>query len=540
MAVTNAMQINAIRARAEPAKKRRSRTSLLRIALVTGLAAAVAVTGWFDWYDGRLGILSPLPAIESRPGGGRILRVPPGGNIQAALNSAESGDIVELQAGTVYAGTITLPKKPLTDFVTIRSSAAGDLPSDKRVSPAQRHLMATITSGILGRPAVQASSGAHHYRFVGIEFTAVGRLFNYGVVVLGGGEKRPENVPHTIEIDRSYVHANGPTVSRRGIALNSADTTIKNSYIEGFAFEGEETQGICGWAGTRNVRVLNNYIEGGAENIMFGGADPANGELIPTDIEISGNHLAKPRAWLGKATMKTLFELKNAKRVKFTRNYLENNWKGSAFRITVRNQDGKAAFSTIEDVLIRDNIIDGAGEGVNILGRDDNYPSLTAKRLEIVNNLFRRIGGEEFEGSGYFVQISGGEEVTIANNTVFNDGNTFTFHGELPRGLTVRDNMIGHGTYGVHGLGDLSSASVPRFFLNNVIVNNKRVAPGDASVPPESIWLPAYEDVGFADLRQWNCALLPASRLRGKGSQGGDIGCSATTLAAQEVRSTVR
>ncbi len=53
----------------------------------------------------------------------KIIKVPPGGNVQAAIEKAASGDIVELQAGAVYNGTINLPNKPLTDFVTIQSSS---------------------------------------------------------------------------------------------------------------------------------------------------------------------------------------------------------------------------------------------------------------------------------------------------------------------------------------------------------------------------------------------------------------------------------
>lgn len=536
--MTEAMQMNVVRVREKGRQKRRKRAvSKWLIAAILALAA-VAATGWYDWYDGRLGIIGPQPVIESSTEGGRIIRVPPGGNIQAALNAAQSGDIVELQAGATYSGTINLPNKPLTDFVTIRSSAAADLPAEKRVSPAQRSSMATITSGILGRPAVQAVNGAHHYRFVGIEFTASGKLFNYGVVVFGGSEKRPENVPHTLEIDRSYIHATGPTVSRRGIALNSANTTIKNSYIEGFAFRSEETQGICGWSGTRNVKIINNYVEGGAENILFGGADPANGELVPTDIEISGNHLNKPRAWFKTATVKTLFELKNARRVAFTGNYLEHNWEGSAFRITVRNQDGGAPFSTIEDVVIRDNIIDGAGEGINVLGRDDTQPSQMAKRISILNNLFLSIGGPSYAGSGYFLQMSGGEDVTVANNTVLNEGNTVTFYGDQLQNLVIRDNIICHGNYGVHGL-DLRSPEARRFFANNIIINNKRVSRDDAAIPPDSIWLPDIAAVGFDDPGGSNFALSASSRFKDKATDGGSIGCRTRSLPSSSVRSGV-
>ena len=530
---TNILVMNAVRPKSIDAVRPKYRTSRVsnrsvrrvrskrKWLIIAAVPVIAAVLGgfWYDWNYGRLGLVAPQPVFESNPAGGRIIRVPAGGNVQAALEQATAGDIVELQAGAVYSGTINLPNKPLTDYVTIRSSAFGALPPDKRVTPAQRSSMATITSGMFGRAAVEAASGANHYRFIGIEFTATGKLFNYGVIVLGSREIRPADVPHDIEIDRSYVHPAGSTVSRRGIALNSAATTIKNSYIEGFGFSGEETQGICGWTGTRNVHVINNYIEGGAENIMFGGADPANVYLTPQDIEVRGNHLNKPESWNNKVTLKTLFELKNAKRVQFIGNLMTNNWKGSAFRITVRDQDGGAPFSTIEDVTIRDNIIDHAGEGINILGKDDTYPSQTLKKLTIENNLFLNLaGGNAFEGSGYFVQVTDGENITIANNTVINSGNITTFYGELPRGFIFRDNITGHGSYGVHGPIDVRSDVARAMFQNNVFMNLQGVSSGDYAYPDGNRLVSGVGEIEFSDTSARDYRLKPTSRFKGKGS----------------------
>ncbi len=520
------MVVNSVKAKNKTSGPIRFTRLHLMILAVAGLIAAASSTAGYDVYSGRLGLVYPQPTIEFSAAV-RIIKVPPGGHVQAAIEQADSGDIVELQAGAVYAGTINLPNKPLTDFVTIRSSAASNLPADKRVTPTQRSSMATITSGMLGRPAVSAANGAHHYRFVGIEFTASGSGYNYGLVALGAGEKRPESVPHHLEIDRSYVHPNKTAVVRRGIALNSAETTIKNSYIEGFAFAGEETQGICGWTGTRDVRILNNYIEGGAENIMFGGADPANADLIPSDIEVRGNHLNKPEAWKKGVAVKTLFELKNAKRVQLIGNLLTNNWGGSAFRITVRNQDNAAPFSTIEDVIIKDNVVDGSGDGINILGKDDTYPSQTLKRLKIENNLFLNISGEkEFGGSGYFIMISDGEDVTIANNTVFNSGNITTFYGTMPRDFIFRNNIVGHGDYGIHGLFDKNWAVGQRFFQNNLIMNLNRIPESDYSFPPGNTFVASASDVGFIDASAMDYRLSPSSKFKGKGPEGRDIGAN--------------
>ena len=522
--MVNVMTANAVKIRNRSVRHRRITTSRLwglAIAVIFVLTASII---GYEMNTGRLGILGPQPII-TESNGKKIIKVPPGGNVQAAIEKANSGDVVELQAGAVYSGTVNLPNKPLTDYVTIQSSAISDLPIDKRVSPAQRSSMATIVAGILGRPAVSAANGAHHYRFIGIEFTAASSFYNYGLVTLGSGEAQAAKLPHDIEIDRSYFHPHKTGTTRRGLALNAANTTIKNSYFEGFAFSGEETQGICGWTGTRNVRVINNYIEGGAENIMFGGADPYSADLTPTDIEVSGNHLNKPAHWNGKTTVKTIFELKNAKRVQFTGNLLTNNWQGSAFRITVRNQDNGAPFSTIEDVVIKDNIIDGAGEGLNILGKDDTYPSRTLKRLTIANNLFLNIGGGNgFEGSGYFIQIADGEDVTVENNTVFNKGNITTFYGTVPRNFVFRDNITGHGNYGIHAPFDMASDVAKAMFQNNVFMNLNGVSAGDYAFPSGNEIVSSIADIGFVDPSLKEFRLAPTSKFKGKGRNGTNIG----------------
>jgi hypothetical protein len=504
--------------RREPTGGRRWLFALAMVLIAVGGVLA------FDAYTGRLGIIGPRFEIVAN-GANRIIKVPPGGNVQAALMQANSGDIVELQAGAVYFGEIKLPVRPLTDYVTIRSSAAAELPDNKRVGPGNAASMAKILARG-SAPSVSAGAGAHHYRFVGIEFSAADAAHNYNLILLGDGETRPADVPHDLEIDRSYLHPFGSGVIRRAIALNSANTTISNSYIEGFAFEGEETQGICGWTGTRAVRIINNYVEGGAENIMFGGSDPNSAELVPSDIEIRGNYLNKPARWRDTAVVKTLFELKNARRVQFTGNTLTNNWKGSAFRITVRNQDGSAPFSTLEDVTIRDNVVSGAGEGINILGLDDSRPSQTMKRLVISNNVFLNIGGPGFEGRGYFIQIADGEDITVSNNTVFNTGNIVTFYGTPPRLFVFRDNITGHGAYGVQGLPDVRSAAAREMVRNNVFINDRRVDSGGYSFPSNNTIVNDARDIGFANAAANDYRLSSNSRFRGKGTNRQDVGSS--------------
>jgi hypothetical protein len=511
-----------VRAKAiEPSRRTGLRPWLAAAAGFLVLASGMLV---FDAFSGKLGIIEPRSEIVAS-GTGRIIRVPAGGDLQAAIDKATGGDIIELQAGATYFGEIKLPSQQLTDFVTVRSSAADALPSDKRVGPANAPTMAKIVARGEGKSAVTAEKGANHFRFTGIEFTSDGSGYVYNLVLFGNGEAAAD-LPHDLEIDRCYLHTAKTGVIRRGVAVNSAKTAITNSYFEGFGFAGEETQGIAGWTGTRNVRIINNYVEGGAENILFGGADPGSPGLIPMDIEIRGNHLNKPVAWAHGVTVKTLFELKNAKRVEFIGNLLTNNFQGPAFRITIRDQGGKAPFSTIEDVTIRDNIIDHAADGINILGKDDTYPSQVLKRLTIQNNLFLHLASSgNFDGSGYFIQVADGEDITIANNTVFNSGNITSFYGTLPRRFVFRDNIVNHGNYGVHGLDDLKSAAARAMFGGNVVMNLNNVGSDDTALPPGSAFVPTLKAVGFVDIAANDFRLAPSSKFKGKGSNGSDPGC---------------
>lgn len=469
-----------------------------------------------------LAVSANLPNRTEGAQNSRVIRVSAGGDLQSAIDRAGSGDTIELEAGAKF-GQIILPAKALSDFVTIRTSAIQRLSEGKRISPADRQHMARIVTRN-AEPAVKAARGAHHYRFIGVEITSETSEYIYNLVQFGDERSRID-VPHHLEIDRSFIHAGARGIVRRGLALNSSDTVVRDSCFIGFAFPDEETQGIAGWTGTRNVKILNNYIEGGAENIMFGGSDPASAELIPSDIEIRSNHLKKPASWKGRVSMKTLFELKNTKRVIFEGNFLEDGWLGSAMRITVRNQDGRAPFSTIEDVTIQNNVVSGAGDGINILGKDDTYPSGTIKNLRISGNLLVDIGGEGFEGSGYFVQISGGENITIERNTSFNSGNTFTFHGDFPKALTVRDNVIGHGEYGVHGLADLRTQGA-RMFSNNLIFNSMNLARGDLGLAPGSVLIDDIRTFGFTDAANRDFTFSSSSRFKGKGAGGADIGAA--------------
>src|SRR5690242_12773143 len=71
-----------------------------------------------------------------------------GGDLQAAIDAAQPGDVIELQAGATFLGNFVLPVKAGSSYITIRSSAAdASLPNaTTRITPAYSALLPRIQS----------------------------------------------------------------------------------------------------------------------------------------------------------------------------------------------------------------------------------------------------------------------------------------------------------------------------------------------------------------------------------------------------------
>jgi hypothetical protein len=463
---------------------------------------------------------------------GNSLTVRRGGDFQAALKLAKAGDTILLEAGSTFKGNFVLPNKPGTEFITIRTTAQdAQLPTaETRIEPNRYTQLLPKILTPNSDPAVRTDKGAHHYRFIGVEISADTDKYVYNLVSLGTDEKRIEDFPHHLEFDRVYVHPGPKGKTRRGIALNGGETIIRNSYLAGFAYPEEETQAIAGWSGSGPFKIVNNYLEAGAENLLFGGGDPSVKGLVPSDIEIRNNYLTKPPEWRGKVTLKCSLELKNARRVNISGNLFENTFDDLAIRLTVRNQDGTAPWSTIEDVVFENNVIRNSGGGINLLGTDDAYKSQIMKRVKIANNLFLNIDSAKYGGDGRFILIAGGEDITVSNNTVFHNGNMITAHGDPTKNFVFRDNILSYNNYGYNGdevgvgQGVLGKYLPGALFSGNLIVNGRNIAPEDIYVPPHNYLVQNFQKVGFVNFNANQLRLSPTSDYRGKGFNGKDAG----------------
>lgn len=320
-----------------------------------------------------------------------------------------------------------------------------------------------------------------------------------------------------------------------------------DSHLSDFKEVGADSQALCGWNGPGPFKIVNNYLEGAGENIMFGGADPSIKGLVPSDIEIRRNHIAKPLTWkighpsyAGTAwTVKNLLELKNARRVLIEGNLFERSWPhaqiGFAVQFTVKNQSGGAPWSVVEDITFRHNVVRSSGSGINILGRDLTYAigSQQTARILIRNNLLIDIGSSLWGGDGRLFQVlEGAKNVVIEHNTARHSGITLITEGAQCLGFVHRYNIAPHNAYGVKGtgaavgLGTLVQYFPGALFVGNVLTGQPTAA---TSYPSGNFFPATFEEVGFMDLPRGDYRLASSSSFRGAAG-GSDIGVDLNAL----------
>ncbi len=470
-------------------------------------------------------------------------------DLQDAIDKAQPGDTIVLDVDTVYKGPITLPAKSGDKFITIQSSRASDLPEGERVSPSQSKLFAKVQSSTNAEPIVKTKPGAHHYKFVGIEFSTTDEKVKvYDLIRLGDDRSQStlQSVPSDIVIDRSYIHGFKTQDFQRCVALNSRKTDITNSWISECHGRGYDTQAIACWNGPGPFNIINNYLEGAGENVLFGGAFPAIPNLVPTGITVKNNYFFKPLSWYEKDpsyagihwSVKNLFELKNSRQVVIDGNVFENNWTdaqaGRAIVFTPRPNDS-GSWAVIEDVQFTNNIVRNVGSGMLILGADEPpAPNETRlRRVRVANNLWE-INGPRFGSNGFFMTvINKTEDVTIEHNTAIQTGNIIGSDYAPNTRFVYRDNISRHNEYGIIGGGhSIGKDSIAYYFPDSIVTGNVIVkevnAPSNAeSLYPAGNFFPkSMQDVGFIDYDRGNYRLRPGSRFRSAANEtypGADI-----------------
>jgi len=153
----------------------------MKVSLVLSGACIIALAMVYQWLMGAPADPPSVPLAPEDPEmprvflntdyvmpTGRTITVNEGGNLQSALNRAQPGDVIMIQAGATFTGNFVLPAKSGSGWITVRTSTSDkNLPQGRRVTPASASLMPRIVTPNSG-PALEADSGAHQYRLIGL------------------------------------------------------------------------------------------------------------------------------------------------------------------------------------------------------------------------------------------------------------------------------------------------------------------------------------------------------------------------------------
>jgi hypothetical protein len=488
-----------------------------------------------------------------------------GDDLQAVINAAQPGDTIVIDAAATFKtdGGFVLPAKTCTKtrqtdcYITIRTSAIASLPPEgQRVTRAHAQYMPNIVTTSTS-PAFRTSGAAHHYRLVGLEVTAdssvlynnsvwPGLQLTYTLVQLGDlTSTSVSQLPYELIIDRSYIHGHSNIHLKRGIGLDSRSTSIVDSIISDVHGKDQDTQAIAGFNGPGPYRIVNNYLEGAGENVIFGGADPAILNLVPSDIEIRRNHFFKPPSWKGVWLVKNLFELKSAQRVLVEGNIFDGCWKNgqTGYALLYKSVDQVVSgpipcpWCVVQDVTTRYNIIRNVAGAFSNTGQQGN-PDIRARKLSYRHNVAYDMNVGIFTGDTRYISFMNGmKDVKFEHNTMYGTNMQTMLLLDKNEGwpelsvenLSFNNNVLAEGTYGINcpgpGFGEnaLIGCAPNWTFAGNVIFGTQ---PGKWRYPVNNQYANGEGAVGFSSVSGKNFRLISTSPYKGDATDKTDPGAN--------------
>jgi hypothetical protein len=315
-------------------------------------------------------------------------------------------------------------------------------------------------------------------------------------------------------------------------------------------------------------------MEGAGETILLGGGHATQ---TPADIEIRHNHMFKPMTWKPDSAgfvgapngrpfiVKNLFELKNAQRVLFEGNILENAWggftqTGFAVLLTPKNQAGKGGnlcpMCRVTDITIRYSTISHVASCFQIGNAlsDKGGAASAGERYSIHDVVCDDVDGENYKGFGNFAQLGQKtpplhdvklDHITaFAPNAALNVGNKDS--GIPIANVTITNNILTAGRLQVSSTGGggpsscsfhakarppasvLSSCLSPATISHNAIIEGSGWPKGNFTPKDAG----AVRFVNFSNGNNGDYHLRSDSPYKHAGSDGKDIGADIDAIEA--------
>jgi len=567
------------------------------VAISSAATTPDAASGSFDG-PAELPRVHVKSALADTPAPGKVKTVKSPDDFRAALKDAACGDTLKLEAGAVFTGHFTIPAKHCDDahWIIIRTSAPDSaLPAEgtrltpcyagvaslpgrpEYPCPTPKNVLARIEFPKRGRGPIEFATGANHYRFLGLEITRTASEDPVSGLILLEEQATADH----IVFDRDWIHGTAQSETTRGIGLGaSTDVAVVDSYFTDFhciAAVGTctDAQAILGGLGSNPMgpyKIENNFLEASGEVIMFGGGGATS---APHDIEIRRNHLFRPLLWMkdnpgfvGSTSgrpfiVKNIFELKNALRLLFEDNVLENCWggfsqEGYAILLTPKNQDPNRCPECVTlDVTIRNSWIKNVAAGFQIANARSDAGAFAKDggRYSIHNVLVENLDGDRFHGHGVMFEILSAQIVLhdisidhvtgMASRALFMLG-ARTSEAKIAN-FTLTNNLLGSdGCSRLFSLGwarkiaptglrcRVLRAYLPAVFTNSKVAGNVIVG-GSNKWPAKNSLVKQVSDVGFkaADKNAISdYRLHTSSKYKGAGIDQKDVGADIDIIEA--------
>lgn len=407
------------------------------------------------------------PPPPPPPPTGDTIRVAPGDDISQALTSLYQTGGTLLCAPGDYRVTLIRGKEHGNARVTVKTDAT--LPEfGTRITKDYLPGLARFASDNTFDPVFHGLPGSSNMTFLGVAFMP--QHPDRAQVRLGGDRGEMTDaalIPRSYQFDRCLFMGSPNVGQLRGLEANCGDWAVFGSSFHDFFAEMQDCQAIVGWNGCQNGVIDNCYLEAGAENVMFGGADPASPDFDPRNVVLVNSKLTKNIAWKDlpfHATVKTLLELKNLRGFRMENCVLEKNWAydwptAAGIVLKCANQEGSNPTACTRDVVIRNVVVRDVGIPLVIVAEQDGgrLPTEWMENVTIDNCLFHRLNvpGSPYCGEAQALQLANlPNKLTINHVTWRRNGHSFmqvwSDNGSKPGpGLVYTNNAVAAGAYGL-------------------------------------------------------------------------------------------
>lgn len=409
--------------------------------------------------------------------------------LQAKMDLAVAGDIIELTAGTRYTGMYTWPAGK-TGYVKIRT--AGRALLGRRVGPADISGMAIIdTPNTTNEPGLVMAPGARYLYLEGVcardnpdgtvdnatgvisvrphpsititsESQLASRIIFHEVLCTGSETK---NIRRTVRGDGNYIAY---------IDCYLGDTVDVNTDAQAVYIQ-------CGGP----HKFVNTYVSASGESILTGAGVPLAGSIRAHDFEFRRSMFTKPAAWVGVHVTKNLFEAKGITRALFEGCAFARCWASAqaGFFFVLTNygaNDEENLDITVYGVKVWD-----VGAGFN--HGTTNSRAASAGRVVYDHVVMDRFNTGLYTGDGrqfQFLRSAGAamyEKITMhhistyapaANQMIYLTGSPLPIGTELD----MKNNIWSKGVYGIFMDGGLQNkAALDAGFIAHTFTKNAMI-----------------------------------------------------------------